>query len=62
MKVEVHWPEGYKSFGVTPESTYGLEYGSDPIELSNMIHHVVKLSKTYDVIIDNGKVTFVDKE
>lgn len=60
MKIEIHWPEGtinyrYENITRTNENTL-------PEDLDDFLSDVMSLSYTYDVIIDNGKVTFVDKE
>ena len=61
MKIEIHWPEGssnckwYGNITRTNENTLTED-------LDDFLSDVMTLSYTYDVIIDNGKVTFVDKE
>ena len=56
MKIEIHWPIRE---GVVDTIDLSIE--------SNIIHSAlltdfIQLSYDYDVIIDNGKITFVDKE
>ena len=56
MKIEIHWPIRE---GVVDTVELAVE--------SNKFHSVlltdlIQSSYDYDVIIDNGKITFVDKE
>ena len=53
MKIEIHWPEGFELL-----DTAHTDVGEDSIVLANLI----SLSYKHDVIIDCGKITFVDKE
>jgi hypothetical protein len=54
MKIQINWPNGLTT-------DLGTETTSDKT-LLNVMRNVVVLSMTYDVIIDNGVITFVDKE
>lgn len=54
MKLEIHWP----TEGIELLDTEHTPHEDDSI----LLHDVLTLSYMYDVIIDNGKVTFVDKE
>lgn len=54
MKIEIHWPDeigGVETVDGSNNTTRGFVFND-----------LVLLSHHYDVIIDNGKVTFVDKE
>lgn len=53
MKIEIHWPEGIQSL-----NTAHTDVAEDSLVLANLL----SMSYEYDVIIDCGKVTFVDKE
>jgi hypothetical protein len=55
MKVEVHWPDCYEVDKVD------LSVESNKFH-SMLLSRLIQHSHDYDVIIDNGKVTFVDKE
>lgn len=64
MKLEIHWPEDCKlmhSLGEPVTYLHDLcNYGDS--EKFNFLMAVMEWSFEYDVIIDNGKVTFVEKE
>lgn len=55
MQLEIHWPEGIPMEEV---DTLLTESADDSV----LLHDILQLSFTYDVIIDNGVVTFVEKE
>jgi hypothetical protein len=53
MNIEIHWPNGITV-------NYAGTNTSDKTWLSVM-YKVIDLSTLYDVIIDNGVITFVEK-
>ena len=55
MKLEIHWPDGQ---GTEVINTGHTLHEDDSI----LFHDIITLSYSHDVIIDNGKITFVDKE
>lgn len=60
MQLEIHWPEAsneHRWYGTTNITDNTLNE-----DVVDFLDDVVRLSRSYDVIIDNGKVTFVDKE
>lgn len=64
MKIEIHWPVECKYLHQSGESITHLDENckyndADKFYISMAI---AEWSFIYDVIIDNGKVTFVDKE
>lgn len=61
MKVEIYWPEGSEYQHVKDVTTFDSLLSPDG-DIIEFFDAVIYYSKKYDVIIDNGKVTFVDKE
>ena len=61
MKIEIHWPEGSSNFKWYGNTT-NITDDTLPEDFDDFMQDVFKLSAVYDVIIDNGKITFVDKE
>jgi hypothetical protein len=57
MQVKIHWPNG----DYHTKSNFSTT-GKDTDLLVLAMRDVLVLSMTYDVIIDNGVITFVDKE
>lgn len=62
MKVEIYWPEGSQNQGIYGEVTKFDSCTSDDTDIITFFDDIIYASNKYDVIIDNGKVTFVDKE
>lgn len=55
MRLEIHWPDN--------QGTEVIDTGHTLTEDDSILFHdTLTLSYGYDVIIDNGKITFVDKE
>ena len=61
MKVEIYWPEGSDYQRVRDVTTFDSLSSPDG-DIIEFFVAVIYYSKKYDVIIDDGKVTFVDKE
>lgn len=61
MQLEIHWPEGTHNYRLYGAET-ALHYETLDEDVIDIMRDVVNLSYKYDVIIDNGKATFVDKE
>ncbi len=56
MKIEIHWPDMNNTVKVIELVNYYEKFHSV------LLMDFITLSHKYDIIIDCGKVTFVDKE
>ena len=61
MKVEIHWPEGSAERFIEGAVTKFDICTSEDIDIITFFDDVVYMSRKYDVIIDNGVITFVEK-
>lgn len=61
MKVEIHWVEGSQNAAMYDGVTEFDSLTSQDIDIISFFDEVVYMSHKYDVIIDNGVITFVEK-
>jgi len=56
-KFKVEWPQGSHWI----RCSFDTNYTNDKDIFAAVMNEVLELSKIYDVIIDNGVITFVEK-
>jgi hypothetical protein len=57
MKLQVEWP--YQSHWI--RRSFDTNSVIDSAQMKSVMEEVISLSHIYDVIIDNGVITFVEK-